>query len=87
MQAANLDLANPVTRQPDHNHLVELTQRSMGSECTSLDLNRMRRFAPLVSPEIVQQVVELWTIRDGLLAERRSFPTRADALDAAGLPG
>jgi ketosteroid isomerase-like protein len=35
--------------------------------------------------EIVQPVVEVWTIRDGLLAERRAYPTRADALEAAGL--
>ena len=35
--------------------------------------------------EIVQQVVEVWTIRDGLLAERRAFSTRAEALEAAGL--
>jgi hypothetical protein len=27
----------------------------------------------------------VWTIRDGLLAERKPFPTRADALEAAGL--
>jgi ketosteroid isomerase-like protein len=35
--------------------------------------------------EIVQPVVEVWTIRDGLLAERRAYPTRAEALEAAGL--
>jgi ketosteroid isomerase-like protein len=35
--------------------------------------------------EIVQRVAEVWTIRDGLLAERKPFPTRADALEAAGL--
>ncbi|MEK6252598.1 MAG: nuclear transport factor 2 family protein [Actinomycetota bacterium] len=35
--------------------------------------------------EIVQQVVEVWTIRDGLLAERKAFSTRAEALEAAGL--
>jgi ketosteroid isomerase-like protein len=36
--------------------------------------------------EIVQQMVEVWTVRDGLLAERKSFPSRAEALAAAGLP-
>jgi ketosteroid isomerase-like protein len=35
--------------------------------------------------EIVQQVVDVWTIRDGLLAERKTFSTRAEALEAAGL--
>src|SRR5215218_5737739 len=35
--------------------------------------------------EIVQQVVEVLTIRDGLLAERRTFSTRAEALEAVGL--
>jgi ketosteroid isomerase-like protein len=35
--------------------------------------------------EIVQPVVEVWTIRDDLLAERRAYPTRAEALEAAGL--
>jgi len=33
----------------------------------------------------VVQVVELWSIRDGLLAERETFPTREDALEAVGL--
>jgi len=35
--------------------------------------------------EIVQQVVEVWTIRDGLLAERKTFSIRAEALEATGL--
>ncbi len=35
--------------------------------------------------EIVVQVVEVWTIRDGLLAKRQSFSTRAAALEAVGL--
>jgi ketosteroid isomerase-like protein len=34
--------------------------------------------------EIVQRVVEVWTIRDGLLAERKAFLTRAEALEAVG---
>jgi hypothetical protein len=34
--------------------------------------------------EIVQRVVEVWTIRDGLLAERKPFLTRAEALEAVG---
>ena len=34
---------------------------------------------------IVVQVVEVWKIRDGLLAERRTFATRRDALKAVGL--
>jgi hypothetical protein len=29
--------------------------------------------------------VEVLTVRDGLLAERQTFPTRAEALEAAGL--
>ena len=36
--------------------------------------------------EIVQRVVEVWTLRDGLLAERRIFPTRAEAIEAATSP-
>ena len=35
--------------------------------------------------EIVQRVVDVWTIQDGQLAERRPFSTRAEALEAAGL--
>jgi ketosteroid isomerase-like protein len=35
--------------------------------------------------EIAQRVVEVWTIRDGLLAERKTHSTRAEALQAAGL--
>ena len=35
--------------------------------------------------EMNVHVVEVWTIRDGLLAERRSYSTRAEALEAAGL--
>jgi ketosteroid isomerase-like protein len=34
---------------------------------------------------MVVQVVEVWTIRDGLLAERRTFSTRDEALEAVGL--
>jgi ketosteroid isomerase-like protein len=33
----------------------------------------------------VVQVVELWRIQDGLLAERRTFSTRQEALQAVGL--
>ena len=35
--------------------------------------------------EIDVHIAEVWTIRDGLLAERHSYPTRAEALEAAGL--
>jgi ketosteroid isomerase-like protein len=35
--------------------------------------------------EIVQRVVEVFSFRDGLVAERKPFSTRADALQAAGL--
>jgi ketosteroid isomerase-like protein len=34
---------------------------------------------------MVVDVVEVWTIREGLLAARRSFATRAEALEAVGL--
>lgn len=34
---------------------------------------------------IVVEVVEVWRVRDGLLAERRTFSTRAEAVEAAGL--
>jgi ketosteroid isomerase-like protein len=34
---------------------------------------------------MVVEVVEVWTIRDGLLAVRQSFPTCAEALEAVGL--
>jgi ketosteroid isomerase-like protein len=34
---------------------------------------------------MVVDVVEVWTIREGLLAVRRSFATRAEGLEAAGL--
>src|SRR5688572_15928016 len=37
------------------------------------------------SEPVAQQVFELWTVRDGLLAERHSFSTRTEALEAAGL--
>jgi ketosteroid isomerase-like protein len=35
--------------------------------------------------EMVVPVVESWTIREGLLAERHTFPTRNEARQAAGL--
>jgi uncharacterized protein len=35
--------------------------------------------------EIEVRMAELWTVRDGLLAERHSYSTREQALDAAGL--
>jgi ketosteroid isomerase-like protein len=35
--------------------------------------------------EMTVQVAEVWVIREGLLAERRSYPTRDEALEAAGL--
>jgi uncharacterized protein len=35
--------------------------------------------------EMDVQIAEVWTIRDGLLAERHSYSTRAEALEAAGL--
>jgi ketosteroid isomerase-like protein len=35
--------------------------------------------------EMNVQFAEVWTIRDGLLAERRSYSTRDQALEAAGL--
>jgi ketosteroid isomerase-like protein len=35
--------------------------------------------------EITVPIVEVFTIRDGLLAERRSYLTRDEALEAAGL--
>jgi hypothetical protein len=33
----------------------------------------------------VQRVVEVFTFRDGLVAERKTFVTRAEILEAAGL--
>jgi ketosteroid isomerase-like protein len=35
--------------------------------------------------EMDVHVAEVWTIRDGLLAERRSYSTRNEALEAAGV--
>jgi ketosteroid isomerase-like protein len=35
--------------------------------------------------EMDVQIAEVWTVREGLLAERRSYSTRAEALEAAGL--
>jgi ketosteroid isomerase-like protein len=35
--------------------------------------------------EMSVRVAEVWTIRDGLLAERRSYSTREEAFEAAGL--
>jgi ketosteroid isomerase-like protein len=35
--------------------------------------------------EMSVQIAEVWTVRDGLLAERHSYSTRAEALGAAGL--
>ncbi len=44
-----------------------------------------QRAWPKGSSEPVEQLVaELWTIRDGLLAERHSFSSKAEALEAAG---
>jgi uncharacterized protein len=36
--------------------------------------------------EMSVQVVEVFAIRDGMLAERRSYSTRTEALEAAGIP-
>jgi hypothetical protein len=35
--------------------------------------------------EIDVHMAELWTVRDNLLAERHSYSTREQALEAAGL--
>jgi hypothetical protein len=35
--------------------------------------------------EMNVHIVEVWAIRDGLLAERQSYSTKAEALEAAGL--
>jgi ketosteroid isomerase-like protein len=35
--------------------------------------------------EIMERVVQVLTIRDGMVAERKPFATRAEALEAAGL--
>ena len=35
--------------------------------------------------EIDVHMAEVWTVRDGLVSERRSYTTRAEALEAAGL--
>ena len=35
--------------------------------------------------EMEVQVIEVWELRDGLLVERRSYSTRTEALEAAGL--
>jgi hypothetical protein len=35
----------------------------------------------------VQPVVEVFTFMDGLVAERKTFSTRAETLEAAGLRG
>ena len=37
--------------------------------------------------EMTFHIVEVFTIRDGLLAERRSYSTRNEALEAAGRVG
>ena len=35
--------------------------------------------------EMTVQVIEVWTLRDGMLAQRRSYATRDEGLKAAGL--
>ena len=35
--------------------------------------------------EIRVHMAEVWTLRDGLLAERHSYSTKAEALEAVGL--
>jgi ketosteroid isomerase-like protein len=35
---------------------------------------------------MVVRVIEVWTIRDHMLAERHTFSTRQEALEALGLP-
>ena len=35
--------------------------------------------------EIVEHVVQVFTIRDGMVVERKPFATREEALEAAGL--
>jgi hypothetical protein len=35
--------------------------------------------------EMEVHLAEVWSVRDGLLIERRSYSTREEALEAAGL--
>ncbi|MFL5898646.1 MAG: nuclear transport factor 2 family protein [Solirubrobacterales bacterium] len=48
-------------------------------------ISRQHALAKTGEARMVVNVVEVWTIRDGLLAERRTYPTRAEALEAVGL--
>jgi ketosteroid isomerase-like protein len=48
-------------------------------------ISRQHAVARTGHTPIVVQVVEVWTIRDALLAERHTFPTRDEAMEAVGL--
>ena len=48
-------------------------------------ISRQHALPKTGAASMVVNVVEVWTIRDGLLAERRTYPTRAEALEAVGL--
>jgi hypothetical protein len=50
---------------------------------TPLVVSRQHAVPRAGQAQIVVQVAEVWTIRDGLLAERHSFATREEALEAA----
>jgi ketosteroid isomerase-like protein len=48
-------------------------------------ISRQHAVAKAGQATMVVRVVEAWTIRDGLLATRHSYSTRAEALEAVGL--
>jgi ketosteroid isomerase-like protein len=81
--------------------VIEYHERVFGQfECIRIELEELQSVGDGVviisrqhtvprgsDAEIVQRVVEVWAIRDGLLAERKAYSTRAEALEAAGLSG
>jgi ketosteroid isomerase-like protein len=63
---------------------IEVEEAFPAGDCVVL-LTRQHTIPRGSGAEITQNVVDLWMIRDGLLAKRVPFASRAEAVEAAGL--
>jgi ketosteroid isomerase-like protein len=63
---------------------IELAELLPAGDCVVV-ISRQHAVPKGGQEAIVVHIVEVWAIRDGRLAERRTFSTRDEALDAVGL--
>jgi ketosteroid isomerase-like protein len=64
---------------------VELEELLSAADDRVMIISRQHTVPRGTDAEIVRRVVEIWTIRGRLFAERHSYSTRNEALEAAGL--